>query len=670
MALYPGAVTLAILGRAARLTAVLAGAVACLLALASEADAAWLPPVPASESSATVSEPQIAVDAAGNATVVWTSGTAPSRSIRSAFRPAGGSWEPSFTRITSTFDCHAPRLAVNSSGAAALVAECEKPSAAIRAAYRPSTSWNGALEIAGSSEGNAPRAAIAPNGDVDAVWSGPGSTVVASHRPAGGSWSSGSPISPAGTAVEPNLAVSPGGYAFAVWHEGADETKYSRRSPGTSGTWTMPIKLNALGSVAVGEPQIAVGISGQRMMAWSQQGSKQLMAERTSSGDLFGINEPARSISEAGGNVEDPQIAVDGTGLGVAAWRSDEGGAFPIKAAATSFINGGWSAPQTLSGPTSVGVEPTVAADPAGDATVVWSFGSSVNAASRPAGGSFGPTTVISNASHTGFERPLVEITAAGDALVVWPASANHVAIAVNDVSPPTISAIAVPATVETGSAATMSATPTDTWSAASLAWDFGDGAHATGPTVSHAYASAGTKTVTITAADGAGNTAVATAPITVTTPGGGAGGGGAGGTAGTGGAGGTGGPEPTARHRIVVTATAVAQPWVKQAKAKALQVKCKLDVKGTCTAIATVTKAVAKKLGLAVPKGGKPVRIGRGSAAATAGRFAVVKVRLNAKALIAIAASPQPVPVAFVLEGTAAGNDPGAAASRLTLHP
>ena len=53
-----------------------------------------------------------------------------------------------------------------------------------------------------------------------------------------------------------------------------------------------------------------------------------------------------------------------------------------------------------------------------------------------------------------------------------------------------------------------------------------------------------------------------------------------------------------------------------------------------------------------------------------TLGRFAVVKVKLNAKALTAIAASAQPVAVAIVFEGTAAGNDPATSTRRLTLRP
>ena|GEM_PF-1802108 len=681
--------TLPSLGRLAWSIALLGAVAAPWGGLAEEAKAAWLEPVAASEAEARVEDPQLGIDAAGNTTVVWTSGNAPSRSIRSAFRPTGGSWEAPFTRMTSTFDCHDPRLAVNSAGAAVVVAECEKNSSgiaspAIRAAYRPAGSWNGQVEIPGSAGGNEPRGGITPNGDVDVVWAGAGPTVLAAHRPAAGSWSTGASI---GAGESPNLAVSPGGYAFAIWRNGS-EVSTSRRSP-TTGTWTAATKLNSLGSVAVGEPQIAIGVHGQRMMAWSQQGTHQVMAERTSGGDLSGINEPPVLLTESGEDVEVPRIAVDGTGLGVATWRiAGDSSSFPIRGATTPFINGAWSAKTTLGGPTTGVTQPEVAVAPDGRATVVWVFGGSVFATTRPAGGAFpalSPAT-ISSAALSGFQGPTVTATSGGDALVAW-STASKVAVAVDDVTPPAITALSAPSTVEVGTAAALSATATDAWSAVSLAWDFGDGATASGATVDHAYANAGTYTVTLTATDGGGNSSSSTAPVTVTaTPGGGGtdDGGGAGGGPGTGdpgSGGGTGGPSPPGSGgphkpapqtpKVRVTATVVAQPWAKLKQAQALKLRCTLDVGGRCAVVATVTRGVAKKLGLPAPKKGTaPVRIGSGAAPAPAGRPTVVTVKLAARALKRIAAVAKRVPVTLEATGTAPGADPGTASRRTTLRP
>jgi PKD domain len=651
------------------------GIVAVLFAFAwgaSDATAAWLVPVAVSPSEATVSQPQIAVDAAGNATAVWTSGSGSSRSIRSAFRPAGGAWEEPFTRIGSTFDCHDPRLAVDAAGAAALVAECEKPTASIRAAYRPGAFWNAALEISGSGSGSTPRVGIDAAGNAATVWAGPGpsSGVIASYRPAAGGWSAGAQISPIGkVALNPNLAMSADGYAHAIWREERNEysgdpvieVKTSRRSQGSAGTWTTPSRLSAnFGSgsttpVASGEPQIEIGANGQRMMAWSQLGTKEVMAERTSGGDLFGISEPAVFITEAGNNVEVPQIAVDGAGLGVATWRSDEAGAFPIKAATTSFINGSWSSPATLSGPTSVGTEPTIAADPAGDATVVWNAGSNVNAASRPAGGGFMPATVISSPSQSAFERPLVEMTAGGDALVVWPSEANHVALAVDDETPPAIATLSIPAAIEAGTPAPMSATATDTWSPVSLSWGFGDGGSGSGASITHTYATAGTRTVTVTATDAAGNSAALARPIAVT----------------TGSSAALPSPPPPAppRPKVVLTVKVPKQGSKKIQSTGALKLRCRLDVVGRCAAKATVTASVAKRIDLSVSRGAKTVKVGSGSVQTNAGRFTVLRLKLKRKALAAMMAAVKDVPIALAVTGSAVGYDSATVKKKYVLR-
>jgi PKD repeat protein len=286
-----------------------------------------------------------------------------------------------------------------------------------------------------------------------------------------------------------------------------------------------------------------------------------------------------------------------------------------------------------------------------GNATVVWNAGSTVTASSRPAGGAFGPATPISNSAHTAFLEPRVTMTGNGDAIVAWSAngmSSTHIAVAVDDVTPPVLSAVLTPSSADAGIGAAMSASATDTWSTPSISWEFGDGATATGASVSHSYATGGEKTVTITATDAVGNSASTTRTIPVATavclcPG--------------------------RRQKLSLAAKVIKQPWEKINKAGAIKLRCQLDAKGTCAVKATVSAAVAKRLGLDVAKRAKSVKVGKGSAAVLAGKLKVVKVRLASTSRTGIDAATKPVPISLAVTGTASGREAATLSRRLKIR-
>lgn len=658
----------------------LTSAILFLLAalLASDARAAWIEPVNVSALDASAREPRIAIDAAGNATAVWTSGAVGSRSVRSAFRPAGGSWETPFNRMTSSFDCHDPRLAVNPAGAAVVIADCEKEigggtHVAIRAAYRPAASWNAAAEVTGSVGGKSARVGIDNAGNARAVWAGTGSTVQSSYKAvAAGAWSASQQVSTAAKlAFNPNVGVSPAGYAFAVWREKregpvvGDPVVHTKISTSVKGAaWSAPFNLTvdtgdgAVTPVTEGEPQIDINAGAERMMAWSVAGTNATMSERTAFADTSALSAPPIFITEAPAHVEIPQIAIDGEARGIATWRSfvsAEG--FRIKASTTPTRTGAWAAPTILAdlaGTINSGTQPDVAADPSGNATVVWNA-AAITASSRPAGGAFGPATPISNTHTPALGGPQVTMDDAGDAVVTWsandPTTSSHIAVAVNDVTPPALSGVVTPPSVEVGAGAAMTAVTTDTWSSSGVIWDFGDGASASGGSVSHAYATPGDRTITITATDALGNTGSQTRAISVTPrPGEPAPGGGG-----------------TQKRKLALTAAVVRQPWSKILKAKAVKLRCGLDASGTCAVKASVSAAVAKRIGLKAGKRAK-VGVGSGSAQVAGGKVAVVKVKLTGKARAAIASATKPVPISLAVTGSAQGSEPSSLRATLRI--
>lgn len=76
--------------------------------------------------------------------------------------------------------------------------------------------------------------------------------------------------------------------------------------------------------------------------------------------------------------------------------------------------------------------------------------------------------------------------------------------------------ALGVPAGADAGRAVSLTATTSDASAPVAVTWLLGDGTTAQGTAISHAYATAGTRTVTAVATDLAGNTTTATATIVV----------------------------------------------------------------------------------------------------------------------------------------------------------
>jgi PKD repeat protein len=638
--------------------------------LTPTAEASWIAPVGVSTLSLQARDPQVAVDGQGNVTVAWVSGTS-SQDIVVAEHPAGGLWTAPVQRISESGACSDPRLAVNSAGGAILVADCGSGATLMRSATRSVFGTWSALsaEIPGSGSGEEPRIALDGAGNAVVVWEA-SNVVQSSYKKAAGGWEAALPVSPAGKVTRnPEVAVSPTGRAIAVWLEDRDETvsdpvvqvdTISRQgSAAWSGFKFLSGPATSTVPVAFSEPQVTIGAGG-RFAAWAQLGTPTpVLKNAWGSGSDFGTwGEDASShvSADAAYEVESPRIALDGSGGAVAVFRARklENSDFVVRTASTSFINGGWSSQATLASGGNGSTQPDVAVDPGGDAIAAWRLGGTVSALSHPGGGAFVPPgTAISNGAHPGFEEPRVAIDSGGNGIVVWGSGTTpaHVAVAVDDVTPPAIS-VTPPPTVVAGSAVALTASATDIWSPTSLAWDFGDGASANGGSVSHAYSTAGAKSATVTATDAAGNSTTAVVPIVVTAP-----------TSAN--------PPPGAgdKHKVSLTAQVVKQPWSKIAAAKAIKLRCKLDVAGTCAAKADLSAAVAKRIGLAVGKGRKEIVVGKGFADVSAGRFAVVLVKLTPKALTAIGAADKPVPVTLAVSASAPGSNPAAAAPRLKIQ-
>jgi hypothetical protein len=314
--------------------------------------------------------PQVAVDAAGNATVVWLDSGTPDGQVHSRrLTPAGalGDIQELSPAGQSAGD---PGVVVDASGTATAVWAAFDGVTDVVYARRINVAGEVGPVLAVSGPGESAsrqRVAVDPDGNAVIAWqdvNGPESRIRARVLDATGGLRAIVTLSAAGlSSFGPDVAVDPSGVPTAAWLR-SDGTIQARQ--GTPGGGLGPIEDLSRPDVH-GSPALAVDRSGQATVVW---------------GGFDGVNEiiglrrlgPVGQIAtlSAGGDDSEPQIAVDAQGDATVVWlhRSDAGHAVQSR---TVTAEGDLGATVDLTPASEELVTPRLATDPAGNSTAVWS---------------------------------------------------------------------------------------------------------------------------------------------------------------------------------------------------------------------------------------------------------------------------------------------------------
>lgn len=187
--------------------------------------------------------------------------------------------------------------------------------------------------------------------------------------------------------------------------------------------WLAPVELMP----GVSDPDAgtaAMGRGGDVVAAWKE--GDELYAALKSPGSSFGPPIPLTPGSSGG----DPQPAVDGDGGAVVAWESSNGtGAAPrvVRAAIRAKGTPGFAAAVDLSTPPPVDATfPDVAGNADGDVVVTWLESAdggttyAIRAARRAPGEAFAPAVTVASGLGRPTPLPSAAIDAAGVATIVW----------------------------------------------------------------------------------------------------------------------------------------------------------------------------------------------------------------------------------------------------------
>jgi hypothetical protein len=239
----------------------------------------WGSPIPLSAPGADADPPQIAMDAGGEAFVVWSRGEGTSRAVQEAQRAPDGIWSSPvvLSAVPAAGEySRVPRIAVDAAGDAVVGWELFTGSDfdAVATTREAGGTWTTPRELTGAGEGAYDvEVGIDSAGDVIVAWEHEQLSKyvmqVRTAKAGGSAWSAAVGVSPASDEpLEDALAVGPAGDAVASWQidEGSGLVVQAANHP-VGGVWSAPVTLSQEG-IAAFQPAVASDAAGEETVLW------------------------------------------------------------------------------------------------------------------------------------------------------------------------------------------------------------------------------------------------------------------------------------------------------------------------------------------------------------------------------------------------------------------
>jgi hypothetical protein len=405
------------------------GAGAMAIVLTQPASAAWTAPVFVSPAPRDAAEADVAVDADGDAVFAWERSDGVNVRIQARSRSAAGVLGPVQTLSLAGRDATEPDVAVDAEGDALIVWErSDGTNIRVQGRSRSAAGLLGpvqTLSLAGR-DATRSRVVIAPDGDAFVVWQRPTAAdqrVQGRARSAAGVLSAVQDLSPAGgVSHSPDVAIEFDGDVVATWirvtFSGTPAQVAQTRARSAAGV------LSAVQTVSGGgvasRPAIEVDpTSGDAIFAWEDafSGDVHVQGRARSAAGSMG---PILPLSPPRVDAFAPEVAVDSDGDAVFAWEATDATGTWIQARARA-ASGTISATQTLSDVGAADVEHDVDVD--GDAVFTWERDvggvARIQARTRSNAGTLGAVQTLSAAGAAAGEAR-VEVDATGDAVASW----------------------------------------------------------------------------------------------------------------------------------------------------------------------------------------------------------------------------------------------------------
>ena len=334
-----------------------------------------------------VANPQIAMDTSGNALAVWEQSDGSRFNIwANRFTAANNSWGTAvLIENNDAGNASAPQIAVDANGDALVVwaqSDGTRFNIYSNRFTASSSSWAAPVVIEADNVADAysPQIAIDANGNAMAVWqqfeAGTFNIWANRYTSATGKWGTAALIetSNAGNASNQKIAVDTAGNALAVWtqFDGTTNHIYANRFTAASSSWGVAAVIRT-GTGDTDRPQIAFDASGNALAVWDQHDGtrRNIHANRyIAATGSWGV--PTVIESNAGG-ASRAQISVDASGNALAVWTQLDGTRNNIFGNRfTSGTNSWGTAALVETGSVREGLSAEVAVNAAGNGVAVW----------------------------------------------------------------------------------------------------------------------------------------------------------------------------------------------------------------------------------------------------------------------------------------------------------
>jgi len=327
--------------------------------------------------------PQVSVNPDGNALAVWQhqASVPPGATIwASSYTAAGGWYKAERIDPRDISNATNPQIAIDPAGNALAVWQEDLGSSGIwQNRYTRDSGWIFYNGIVSSGAAN-PQVALDPAGNALAVWQQTVNfnrdtrlDIWASRYTPAGAWGAPERIeaSNAGNATNAQVELDQQGKGIAIWEQ-FDGTRWSiwanRYTP--SGGWSTAQRVESNGAGDARRPRIASDRNGNCLAAWIHSDGTRFNAwsNRYTPGGGWGTPE---LIEENDGDAIQLQIAVDPNGNALAVWLQSEGTHLDLWSNRYTQ-QGGWGTAELLETSGNKAYLPQVAADARGNGLVVW----------------------------------------------------------------------------------------------------------------------------------------------------------------------------------------------------------------------------------------------------------------------------------------------------------